>query len=76
MRLVYLPSLYILFLVCVLFGMPSLFTISLYVWDSLLGIVLDAVYIALRVLLVLLSALCCGNFCLDAIYMRQGNHST
>ena len=41
----------------------------MYVWDSLLP---DAVYIALRVLFVLLSTLLlsCGNFCLDAVYMR------
>ena len=69
MRLVYLPSLYILsswfvyFLAC----HPSS---SLYLCMSgtPYWVVLDTVYIALRVLLVLLSG--CGNFCLDAIYMR------
>ena len=69
MRLVYyLPSLYILSSLFVYFLACHLSSLYLCMCGTPYWVVLDAVYIALRVLLVLLSG--CGNFCLDAIYTR------
>ena len=65
-----LSSLFVYFLACHPSSTPLYISSgAMYVWDSLLP---DAVYIALRVLFVLLSTLLlsCGNFCLDAVYMR------